>query len=1220
MSARKLFVNPLKLLMFGLVFSAALNSYSQISISSPKHVCIGDLIYFKLNNPNNLSISKTEWKFGNGFSSKSKEPFHLYKNTGNFKVSLKTTLTNGTVYSDSVFIDVLELPKALLVKDANSDSCILTNLVKFFNQSTPANAGQPLTKNLMVWGDGDFDNSSPSFNQVHQHHYQMNDRYKVKLEVTDIKGCKSTNIQYIDIIDGGRAIIDSTVTYPSCGNAKVCFSNKSLSNSQNTTVYKWEFDNNAPIQLNYSYVQCYNTSVSKTFKAILTASNPNNTCQHKDTLVIPIVIEPFVNQLEILNNPVCFGDNGLIKISNTLAGATYKWFFENKPLKDNKQDLFLKTKTEKDTIYPGSYNITCVVEKNGCIFTYSTTLVVQGPVADMLIVNKKQCGVDKKVYMIDQSRFISRSNAEYTWSLVDPEGNNCTTDRANNQNKNSNCNFSKDWFHKHKYTVARPFNKIEFTVKDKTTGCTDTKVDYARHDFCKLLVQGQLGFFEICQGDKFLDHKKYNVVNPPAKFSLDTGKTYLGYPSVVDKPYLGWYGVSMIFFNEEPYEANDIGDDSFELKQVLPFYDTLFAPDALLVKFRKSVGNTVEIEPGCSPFHVSLNLIDTVFKAGEYDIVNWGDDHIDTFHYLSDTIVSKHKHLYHKSGFDGKIYLFRQSIEGCETYDTIRLKFGKELKIEKSGNPCMNSEMCFNAKVINFNSLDIYKQFKSIDWYLDSVNVLDSNIQFCDTFTQSGYHSLKTIYKDSLDCIDTIYTPIYIRDLKAGIFKDSRISFCSELKQLFDSSYYVNGQQMGDFIQFYKWDFGSNLFSTTEKDPFKSFDLEDSIVYAKHAIEDNNGCKDTIAFEIKVIGSLPRFEFNDTVGCAPYKVTFKNKSKKCSSYIWEFGDEDNNTFENNDEGDVVFTYDKPGKFYPKLIGIDTFFNENTGSVYYCNEVFDPNSFVNVLKTIKSTLEKDDTICLGQTVFFKSTSDDALFNNWDFGDGYKAKLPITNNAVPYVYQTEGVFKVKAVPVFTFPDGVKCLDSNTVTITVIGVNADFEIDPKSDEPIFYFNSLSSPDNAKLFWNFGQPSSGSDNFSNDKNTMHNYGLERSTFKVCLTAVNGKCRDSVCKPVTSNYEEYVKLFNVFTPGNINDKNDEFDAIVKGEKDYRMIIYDRWGIEVYNSEKDGEIGDGYNWNGRLHNTGDELASGTYYYLLEFKYKRIPDKKQSFSGVITLIR
>ncbi len=184
--------------------------------------------------------------------------------------------------------------------------------------------------------------------------------------------------------------------------------------------------------------------------------------------------------------------------------------------------------------------------------------------------------------------------------------------------------------------------------------------------------------------------------------------------------------------------------------------------------------------------------------------------------------------------------------------------------------------------------------------------------------------------------------------------------------------------------------------------------------------------------------------------------------------------------------------------------------------------------------------------------------------------------------------------------------------------MGVNADFDVDPISKAPIFKFNNKSTPAGASYNWDFGQVGASK---STETNPQHNYGNDTGTYDVCLIAtIPYGCADTVCKQIFNDYLSAFQIGNVFTPGTIDGKNDQFDIIIEGESSYHLQIYNRWGVLVYESFEDSENSDNKNWNGQFLNTGEACPSGTYYYIFEFGLNKDDGKKQTIQGVIHLIR
>ena len=223
-------------------------------------------------------------------------------------------------------------------------------------------------------------------------------------------------------------------------------------------------------------------------------------------------------------------------------------------------------------------------------------------------------------------------------------------------------------------------------------------------------------------------------------------------------------------------------------------------------------------------------------------------------------------------------------------------------------------------------------------------------------------------------------------------------------------------------------------------------------------------------------------------------------------------------------------------------------------------------------------------------------------------------------ISYSYSNPGVYEVQLRPrEQRIPNQPYCHDSfaNKI-ITVLGIRADFSID--NQEPIYHFKNLSNPLKAHWQWEFGHTGSTNDS-ANSQDASHNYGKDKGRYQVCLKAtLPFGCEDKVCKWIENNYSESIKTYNVFTPGVVDGMNDEFDIEIEGESKYQLVIYNRYGVAVFKGEVDGENGQGINWNGRVNNSGAQCASGTYYYTLNYSYKRIPEKEFEVNGVITLLR
>ena len=111
---------------------------------------------------------------------------------------------------------------------------------------------------------------------------------------------------------------------------------------------------------------------------------------------------------------------------------------------------------------------------------------------------------------------------------------------------------------------------------------------------------------------------------------------------------------------------------------------------------------------------------------------------------------------------------------------------------------------------------------------------------------------------------------------------------------------------------------------------------------------------------------------------------------------------------------------------------------------------------------------------------------------------------------------------------------------------------------------------------------------------------------FEGCLAYVEAEVIVKI--PLT---ESYIYLPNSFTP-NDDGLNDVFLAKLENAEVEYMIIYNRWGQEIFKSNSS-NIG----WDGTFF--GDQCPSGSYSYMIRYKQSDTGESKQKY-GSVSLIR
>lgn len=106
----------------------------------------------------------------------------------------------------------------------------------------------------------------------------------------------------------------------------------------------------------------------------------------------------------------------------------------------------------------------------------------------------------------------------------------------------------------------------------------------------------------------------------------------------------------------------------------------------------------------------------------------------------------------------------------------------------------------------------------------------------------------------------------------------------------------------------------------------------------------------------------------------------------------------------------------------------------------------------------------------------------------------------------------------------------------------------------------------------------------------TTYNY---QGNYPVVLTATKGVCVDTAMRIIKVELVSFLTVPNVFTPNN-DTKNDVFylDAINMGE--IYMIVYDRWGLKMFEATESGKMA----WDGKTK-SGNTVSDGTYFYVIK---------------------
>ena len=250
------------------------------------------------------------------------------------------------------------------------------------------------------------------------------------------------------------------------------------------------------------------------------------------------------------------------------------------------------------------------------------------------------------------------------------------------------------------------------------------------------------------------------------------------------------------------------------------------------------------------------------------------------------------------------------------------------------------------------------------------------------------------------------------------------------------------------------------------------------------------------------------------------------------------------------------------------------------------------------------------------VQFNNTVDPATsLYDWNLGEGSTS----TASAASATYNQDGQSIISVV--VTSDKGCDTTINSTVDVYPIPV-ASFVPNPNNFTtaalPRFFFNNESVVDDilgSRIVlneWDFGDWNSIIDT-STLENPPYVYPPDTGTYSVLLrVTTNFGCTDTFSYTVEIGPDLIVYVPNAFVPDGAGpEKNEGFHAIISGEKQMELIIFNRWGEIMFESIKKEE-----QWDGTYK--GLPAQQDVYAYAL--KVTALNDEVYTYTGTVTLIR
>lgn len=523
------------------------------------------------------------------------------------------------------------------------------------------------------------------------------------------------------------------------------------------------------------------------------------------------------------------------------------------------------------------------------------------------------------------------------------------------------------------------------------------------------------------------------------------------------------------------------------------------------------------ITSGCIPLTVNFTQFSTGANVSSWD---FGDGNT--------SVAYSPTHTFTQAG-TYEVQLFVN--DGC-SFDTATVQ------IQVAPSPSVDFVFAPDSVCINetFVFTNLSQNLAGVSWDFGDGNS-STLTNPSHAYPQSGTYAVTMTGTSTTNgCTATITKPVLVSVNPEPDFVATPISGCIPLT--------VSFNQTGANVTYQSWDFGDGN-SSIANDPSHTYTQAGTFA-VELLVENANGCRDSLT-QIITAHPLPDalFTYNSTDPCfAPVTLNTNNQSTGATNYQWNFGNGTTSTLTNQ-----TTTYTIPGTYTISL---------TASNLYGCTDTY-TQTFTVYPTPQASFVVSDDTICVGESVTFTSTSTFADSLVWQLGDG----TTVNGTSINHTYGFAGNYPIQ----LTIFGAGGCSD-------VVILNPGVEVHPSPIAGFDYVN-IQNPDplsgtveftntsiNANSYqWYFGNGS-----FSTEENPIERY-RQYGEFEATLIASNEfGCVDSITQIVQVAFFSGLFVPNAVYPGHPSFEVSHFLPKGVGLKTYEILIYDDWGNLIWTS------------------------------------------------------
>lgn len=494
-----------------------------------------------------------------------------------------------------------------------------------------------------------------------------------------------------------------------------------------------------------------------------------------------------------------------------------------------------------------------------------------------------------------------------------------------------------------------------------------------------------------------------------------------------------------------------------------------------------------------------------------------------------------------------------------------------------------------NVALGTINQWDWDFDFNGVTHYSDDTNQNPSN-----SYAAPGTYNIELIVTTQVGCSDTVQNPVTIYPMPNAAYTHTDVCF-TDANTFTD----ISNVSSGNITNWY-WDFDDGNNSPNQH-PTHTYNSDGAYNVTLTVTTDNN-CKDTVTHTVNV-WSLPVVDFSPTEVCLNTPTQFQDLTSvnigNSVGWSWDFDD----GTPNNNNQNPVHTYPTDGPFQVTLV-----VTTNHG----CVDSATKTVIINPLPEVSFAA---DTLS-GCTPVVVNFTDNSVINApgnnvswyWNFGNGMTSTQQ-NPSGISFENPSNTTVATYGVSLTVTSDkGCVIKDSIVNMISSYPIpTAAFTYGPEPTD--IYDAEITFTDKSIIgsqwLWDLGDGAS-----STDQNPVHHY-ADSGNYYVTLYMENSYgCKDTTSKMVRIKPTFAIWIPNTFTPNGDN-VNDFFFAKGYGITQLETLIFDRWGVLVY---------EGYQldskWDGSYK--GDLGVTDVYSY--KVRARDLFGEWHEFIGKVTLLK